>query len=429
MIERYRNDDPRTANEIAAAIEETLQTVRPDAPVIPGTQNYAFIQSVAQTIASQQEQALAELYDAGYITDASGVELTKKAREQGVQRQAPVAATGVARFQRDSAASRDYVIPSGTVVSTGGEDAVTFETTETATIETNTKFAEANIKCTETGTVGNVGTGTVQFLTSGSVSGVDSVTNPQPVGDTSYTLSDGETVQTTGQPREDDESLRERALESRTVGGAGTAGAAELALENIPDVVSADVKTNRSNTEVDNIPPWNTEVRVYGGEVTEIAERLYEVLPFITLKSLVGGANGTKAQVTLAKPFYGELQIPITRPTETAASVTLTVVHTTAYAGDDTVKDAVVNYVGGETTDARTLTGLGQGDNVLINEIENVVEDVRGVEYADVTTFDTTGDGTDDTTTDSDGVPVYPVSDSEVAIVNADAITLNTTER
>jgi len=429
MIERYRNDDPRTANEVAAAIEETLQTVRPDAPVFLGTQNYAFIQSVAQTVASQQEQALDDLYDAGYITDASGAELTKKARELGVQRQDAVAATGVIRFQRDSAASRDYVIPSGTVASTGGEDGVSFETTETTTIETDTKFAEANIECTETGAVGNVGTGTIQFLTSGSVSGVDSVTNPQPVGNTTYTLTNGETTQTRGQPREGDESLRERALESTAVGGAGTAEATELALENLEDVISADVVTNRTPNTVNNIEPWHTEVRVYGGEIGEIADRLYETLPLLTLQTLDGGANGTKETVTLPTDFYGDITVSITRPTEQTASVTIEVVHDAAYAGDDAVKDAVVGYVGGVTTDERTVTGLGQGDNVLINEIENVTEDVRGVEYANATVYDVSGDGTDDTTTDADGVPVYEIADSEVATVDAADITLNTTAR
>lgn len=427
-LENYRNDDPRSASEIADEIETELQKIRPSAPVVRGTEHFALIQSIAQAFETT-EQSLTEVYDAGFLTDATGEELTKKAREQGVKRQPAVAATGVVRFQRDSTASRDYVIPSGTVVSTGGEDGVSFETTETVTLASGTQSVDANIVCTETGAVGNVGADTIQFLTSGSVSGVDSVTNPQPVGDTAFTLTDGQTVQTTGQPREDDESLRERALSSTTVGGAGSAEAAELAVENLPDVVSADVQTNRTNNTVDGIDPWHTEVRVYGGEIGEIADQLYDVLPLITLKTLVGGANGTAQSVTLTKPFYGELTIPITRPTTTDVAATIDVVHTTSYAGTDDVKDAIVSYIGGETTDARTVTGLGQGDTVLINEIENVAEDVRGVEYASVSTFDATGDGTDDTTTDADGVPVYQVSDSEVVTVTANDITVNTTQR
>jgi len=427
-LSNYRNDNPRSAQDIADAIEAELQSIRPSAPVVRGTEHYALIQSIASSVATTEE-SFTELYDAGFLTDATGVELTKKAREQGVERQDAVAATGVVQFQRDSPASRDYVIPSGTVVSTGGTESVSFETTETVTLSNGTTSVEADIRCTETGAVGNVGADTVQFLTSGSVSGVDSVTNPQPVGDTAFTLSDGETVQTTGQPREDDESLRERALDSASVGGAGTAQAAQLALENREDVISADVATNRSDSKVSGIAPWSTEVRVYGGALSEIAETLYETLPLITLKTLVGGANGTKQSVTLTKPFYGEITIPITRPATTDLTVAVSVVHDSSYAGGVAVKNAIVSYIGGETVDARTVTGLGQGDNVLINEIENVAEDVQGVEYANVTLLDATGDGTDNTTTDTDGVPVYEVADTEVATLDATDLTITTTAR
>ncbi|TKX52799.1 hypothetical protein EXE44_04915 [Halorubrum sp. SS7] len=430
MIERYRNDDPRSANEIAAAIEETLQTIRPDAPAIEGTQNYAFIQMYAQTLAAQQEQALSELYNASFLTDATGEELTKKAREIGVIRNDATAATGVVRFTRDSAASSDYVIPEGTVVGTGGDETVRFETTEQTTIVSGESVAEANVRCTDTGEVGNVGTNSITTLVSGDVSGVDTVENPQPTGDPQYTLTDNETLQTVGKPRESDAALRERALESTAIGGAGTAEAAALAIENISDVYSADVFTNRSNTTQEGVDPWHTEIRVYGGAISDIANRLYEVLPLVTLKTLQGGANGTKEQITLEKSdLYGPLSIPITRPTQQTLSIEIDVVHDATYGGTDAVKDHIVSYVGGQTTDGDVVTGLVQGEDVLLNEVESSAESVEGVAYADVTLVDDNNDGTDDSTTDSDGVPIYPVDNSTVATVAAGDITVTTTQR
>jgi len=427
-IRRYRNDNPRTADEVADSIEAELQQIDDSLPVVRGTQNYALVQSFARTLAAQQEQSLADLYDAGFVTDASGEELTKNARELGVQRQSAVAATGVVTFQRDSAASRDYTIPAGSRVATGGTDGVTFETTESATITSGSSAVDANVRATEDGPVGNVGAGTITVLVD-KPTGVDSVTNANPTGDPAYTLTDGQTVQTTGQAREDDPSLRERALESTAIGGAGTAPAVELALENVEEVISADVKTNRSDSTVDGISPWHTEVRVYGGETALIADRLFEVLPLATLVTLEGGVNGTSESVSRETDLYGSLTIPITRPTQTDLTVDIDVVHDASYDGTDAVKDAIVGYVGGTTTDARTVTGLGQDENVLVNEIENVAEDVTGVEYADVTLLDADGDGTDDTTNDADGVPVYQVGASEVAIVDATAITVNETPR
>jgi len=427
-IRRYRNDNPRTATEVADSIEAELQQIDDSLPVVRGTQNYALVQSFARTLAAQQEQSLADLYDAGFVTDASGEELTKNARELGVQRQSAVAATGVVTFQRDSAASRDYTIPAGSRVATGGTDGVTFETTESVTITSGSNSVDANIRATEDGPVGNVGAGTITVLVD-KPTGVDSVTNANPTGDPAYTLTDGQTVQTTGQDREDDPSLRERALESTAIGGAGTAPAVELALENVEEVISADVKTNRSDSTVDGISPWHTEVRVYGGETGVIADRLFEVLPLATLVTLEGGVNGTSESVSRETDLYGTLTIPITRPTQTDLTVEINVVHDASYDGTTAVKDALVGYVGGTTTDARTVTGLGQDENVLVNEIENVAEDVTGVEYADVTLLDADGDGTDDTTTDADGVPVYQVGASEVAIVDADDVTVSETAR
>lgn len=427
-IRDYRNDDPRTAQEVADAIEAELRDVQPSAATVEGTQHYALIQSVAQAFADTEE-SLADLYNAAYLTDATGEELTKKAREVGVQRQAATAATGVVTFQRDSPASTEYVVPSGTVVGTGGDDTIRFQTTSTATIGVNESQASANVRCTEDGSVGNVGTDTVRTLVSGSVSGVDSVTNTQPIGDPSYTLTDNETVQTAGQPREDDASLRDRALDSTAIGGAGTAEATELALENIEDVISADVKTNRTANTVDGIDPYNTEIRVYGGTTAEIADRLYNVLPYPTLESLQGGANGTKDSVTLTKDVFGEITVSITRPTITSLSVDISVVHDATYDGTQAVTDALVRYVGGTTTDARDVTGLGQGESVLVNEIENVAEDIQGVQYADVTLVDADGDGTDDTTTDADGVPVFAVAENEVATIDATDVTVTETAR
>lgn len=429
-VERYRDGDPRTAREVADAIETSLQSIQPDAPVVVGTQNYAFIESFAETIASQQEQELADLYDAAYLTDATGEELTKKAREIGVQRQSATASTGVIRFKRDSPASVDYAIPAGTVVGTGGDETVRFRTTESVTLSSGTSSVKADIACTETGTVGNVGTNTIGVLVSGSVQGVDSVTNPQPTGDPTYTLTDGTTVQRSGRERESDESLRDRALESTAIGGAGTAEAVALALTNIPEVNSADVFTNRSATATNNVDPWHTEVRVFGGNASVIADRLYEVLPLVTLKTLQGGANGTSESVTIDRSsLYGAITISITRPTQLSLEITIEVVHTAAYAGTDAVKDAVVRYVGGTDTGGETAIGLVQDEDVLVNLLENTVENVGGVEYANVTLLDANGDGTDDTTTDADGVPEYSVAASEVATVDASNVTVSETQR
>ncbi len=540
-IQRYRKENPRTASEIADAIGAELQSIKSDAPVVRGTENFAFIQSMASVLATQ-ELSLVDLYNAAYITDATGEELTRKARGIGVDRNEPAPSTGVVKFTRSSPASTTYSAPAGTRVTTGGDNGITFETEELAVIEgpstntdstlystsntslttkttftvdieyrdtvdvsgdlrttdgsytatlsiidvtnsntidtfttTNTSLttkgpttydtsglggdidiefqikigdasasaeldestvepggetaAKANISCLETGSVGNVGASTVDTLID-EPAGIEGVTNPNATGDPTFTLTDGTTPLSSGQDRETDTELRERALESTAIGGAGTVPSVELALENIDDVISADVFSNRSDSTVNGVDPWHTEVRVYGGNTNDIALRLYEVLPLGTLNTLQGGVNGTLNTVTLTKSdLLGDLTVEITRPVEITLEIDLDVVHTKDYSGTDSTKDAIVEYIGGTSTEGRNITGLGQGENVLINEIENVVEDVSGVDYANVTLVDADGDGTDDTTTDSDGVPVYSITESEVPVANAADITVSETAR
>lgn len=431
-IERYRNDNPRDASEVADAIETTLQSLAPPNTTYPtgqGTHHYALIQSLARTIAQQQEVELNELYDSAFLTDATGEELTKKAREVGVIRRDPVTATGVIKFQRESAATQDYTIPAGTIVGTGGDDSVRFETQDTVTLSNGDTSVQADIEALTPGPDGNVGQGQIDVLVSGSVSGVTTVTNPQPTGDPSFTLTNGQTAQRPGSQGETDEQLRDRALDSTAVGGAGTAQAVELALLNLPEVQNVDVFTNRSGSVTNNVDPWHTEVRILGGEVVDIADTLYETLPITTLKTLQGGANGTKEAVTFDRSeLYGPIEVSITRPTVTTANVSANVILTDNdnYGGNQAVEEAIISYIGGTLPDGTTARGRGQGEVIYMNEIENAIEDVTGVRFANINSVDVDGDNTSEITESPYGIDVYETGPAEIVVTNSDNVSLST---
>lgn len=534
-LERYRNGNPKDADELASDIEATLKQLRDTAPTVEGTQNYAFIQSFGRTVASNQEQALNDLYDAAYVTDATGLELTKKARELGVQRQSATEATGVVKFSREKGASTNYVIPEGTRVSTGGDNSITFATTETTELDgpyimvnsiaettSSTTFVTAdtlpidvtnrdtltvnasikssnsgytttlkivnitdnetldtfgttstsltnvetptydvsgysgtikiefqlkvsdsngtatveqkevrangevqtfaNVRATTSGVDGNVGANTITVLVE-NPNGVESVTNPNPIGNTNYTLTDGVTPQQKGRDRESDSSLRQRVLQTREQ--------TALALESLDGVISARVNPNPNDTATANgLSPWHTELQVYGGDINVIATKLIDVLPITTLYRLEGGVNGTKETTTKSLNLIdGTLTIPITRPTKTSLSLDIDIVVTDTYSSNTVVKDSVIEYIGGTQSDGSETIGLGQGANVLVNKVERVIEEVSGVEYADITLIDADGDGTDNRTTDSDGVPIYDVASSEVPTTSPSKIQLSVTQR
>lgn len=420
---------PRTEDEIFEDLASTLLVEEDDAnPRAPNTYTNALLRAHAATLAENQEQSLDHTYNSAYVVDATGEELTKKARNLGVIRQSAVRATGVVTFSRDSAATSDHTIPSGTVVETLETDPTQFETTETVTLSNGTTSVKANIRALDGGSDGNVGPNAIQSMPS-LLTGIDSVTNTQATGDPTLTDENGDPL-VAGQDRESDDELRERVLNTDAVQEGPSGNGVRLALADVTGLVSSHINTNQESSTVDGIDPYNSEIIVFGGDVADVAQTLYETMSVTTLLRLQGGVNGTKE----TSDVYSELldqtvTVPITRPTELTFDLEVDVVHTNAYPGDDTVKDAIVNYVGGTLIDNSTAIGTTIGENVMVNEIEKNAEDVDGVDFADVTLLDTDNDGADDTTTDSDGVPILSVSNSEVARLDADNITLSTTVR
>jgi hypothetical protein len=110
--------------------------------------------------------------------------------------------------------------------------------------------------------------------------------------------------------------------------------------------------------------------------------------------------------------------------------MTVDLIVTEDYAGDDVIRDTIVDYVGGFDTDNTRVTALGIGENVIKDKLEARITSVGGVRGITSLVIDATGDGNDDTTTDSDGLTVYDVGGTEVAITNGadDSITVNTTQ-
>jgi hypothetical protein len=318
------------------------------------------------------------------------------------------------------------VIPTGTIVETLETDAVQFATTESAVIAETETSVDVTVEAVDGGADGNVGANAIGAMPS-SPSGVESVTNPDPTGDPSLTDTNGQPLRV-GRDRESDEDLRARTLDTDAVSEGPSVNGVEKALNDIDDLVSVTVESNQTNSTVDGLAPYETEVIAYGGDVQSIAETLRDTMSVTTLLRLVGGVNGSQVTTDVYVSLLDQLvTVPLTRPTETTVTVEVDLVVDGTYVGDDSVTDAIVTYVGGSNTNGATETGLGIGVDIRVNEIENRIEGVQGVLYGDVTLADTNNDGTDDTTTDSDGIPIVPISDTNVPRVDAADVTVTTT--
>lgn len=196
---------------------------------------------------------------------AQGEDLDKHAQIRGVTRRQAARAGGAVRFYVDGAQEVEVDIPAGTVCMTAG--GVRFATTQAAAVAPGALYAQAPVEAVEAGAAGNVGAGTIVYMSLPPVR-IVACANPEPF--------------TNGLDQEEDESLRERVLATyrRLANGANSAFYRQAAM-SFPEVAAVTVlPRNRGVGTVDIVPAARggvpsqallTEMQSYFDQVREIA--------------------------------------------------------------------------------------------------------------------------------------------------------------
>lgn len=130
---------------------------------------------------------------------AQGEYLDYHAQMRGLQRKDAVKAVGSVRFSVEEVSQANIEIPQGTIVSTGGEAPVSFQTTEYACIEAGIKSVDVKAEAVDGGVIGNVIPGKISVIVTMTAENL-SVSNPS-----AFTL---------GADAEEDETLRQRVVNS-----------------------------------------------------------------------------------------------------------------------------------------------------------------------------------------------------------------------
>lgn len=283
----------------------------------------------------------------------------------------------------------------------------------------------ATIEATAGGQVTNVGPRAITAIPN-KPAGVGGVVNHVPTGDTEYDDATHTTL-VPGQDRESDEDLRQRVFDASAIGGAATVGAVAQALYSVDDVVSVKIVENDTltdNTGSGGLPPISIEPIVFGGSDEAIAEALFDAIA--ATERLYSGANGTSVTYTVTDDVLtSDETVEWSEPPKVDVDITLDLVVDDTYVGDDAIRDTIVDYVGGTSTDGSTTVGTGIGENVRIDAIRDRVvgpdTGVRGISSVSTTPS---------TSTDSNGLSVVSIASEEVARVDATdgSLTITTTE-
>lgn len=418
----------RTPEEINESYKGSIdQEYGDEVEPYQGSFAQALFMAFSVAVAENQEQDLEDLYDSLFVETAEGEELTQLVRGYGVDRQPAVAATGVVEWERNTT-GEEQVIQSGTAVKTEGSNPVEYFTTESATFGSTETTVQTNIKAVEPGVRGNVGAGRVTVMPAPPAN-VVGVTNPNPVGDPDFNLTDG-TAQTLGQAEESDSELRERVLEGASIGGAATVRAVRDKIRSLDGNPSLTIYTNRTlsdNGSGNGLPPLASELVIHTPSASEaqVAQAIHEVIAVTERQA--SGVNGTAVTYDITDSVLGQNRtIEWSTPIEKSLQVTIDVVTDSGYAGDNAVKEVVAQYIGGTLPDGSPVSGLDVAEDVIVDELDRRINSLDGIIGTASVTIDGNSDGTDDVTTRSDGLDAYVVADNEVATVDGTSnITVN----
>ncbi|WP_330630654.1 baseplate J/gp47 family protein [Halocatena halophila] len=291
----------------------------------------------------------------------------------GVRRNKADSAIGEATFSRDVAASTDYVIPKGTVIQTDEIDAVRFQTTETAILPSgNTQVANVAIEAIEPGIGGNVGSNAIVVMPD-PPTGIEHVTNPNATH--------------SGERRESDDDLRERAKDELSQGMNSTAIGIYNALVDVDGVKSVSLFVNDTNSEDASGRPGHSFEAVV--ECTsDVHENVGKTI--LTTKAAgdgtVGGARGNLVSLDLPIGTGQTMTVEFSKPTVKGLYIDMNITTTDVYEGDSEVKDEIVHYVGGVLSSGDEEDGnLRVGDDVIYRKIIGQIMSVNGV--ADVSSL------------------------------------------
>lgn len=297
-----------------------------------------------------------EVYNSAFVDTSEGISLDNTGKYIAVSRKPAQSAVGTITIL----GNKDVRIPVGFRVSTK-EDKIVFETVEAGVID-DSETIDLKIKAIDTGIKTNVSAKRIIEIVN-PISGIKQVYNNEAT--------------TNGLDTESDKDFRERYYRSVSLGGSSTRESVEAGILNIPNVTDAFVEENETMEYIDDVPPKSLAPYVFGGDDTIIAETI--------LKSKAGGIRsfGTteiEVQDTQEKTHV----IGFTRPSIKEIYINLNITKDIGYPGDEVVKRAVINYIGGTDNDEIEYKGLKLGENVVISKLMASVMCLKGIKDIEV---------------------------------------------
>lgn len=296
-------------------------------------------------------QLAEDVYNSGFVDTATGVSLVRLGTFIGIRLLAAQKATGYITITGDPGAD----VYAGFIVQARNNQR--FVTLEDVTIRED-GTASVPIQAYEAGPDGNVAAGTIDTVIT-PLASVTAVTNPEAtVG---------------GRDRETYQEFRERYYQSVDKAGGCNTDAIRAQLLETEGVANAVVWENDTDEiDADGLPPHSIEAIVYGGTDAAVAAAIHlrkaaGIQTYGTTSAQLLDASGRLRMICFSRPAAVPIYVRI------SALVT-----DSDYLGDDTLREAIVSYIGSEGAPLAE-SGLAIGATVYYNRLMCPVNETAGV--------------------------------------------------
>lgn len=294
-------------------------------------------------------ERIEEVYFSAFVNSSEGTGLDNVGQYLTITRRPAVKSKGILTIKGVDGTK----IPKGFRVTT--KSGVIFETTDDAII-TNGQVDVA-IVSVAAGKSNNVAENSITEIVNPSF-GINSIVNVK--------ATEG------GLDTETDKEFRERYKKSYSRGGGSTVPALTAALLDIDSVVDAEVVENVTMETVNGIPPKSVACYVFGGSDEAVAEAIFQ--------NKAAGIEAFGDHYVDQEDTKGRKhKIGFTRAKVEDVYVNLKLVKDENYKGDDAVKRAVLNYIGGIDEDGIEYAGLKLGNDVILSKVIGAVMCLGGV--------------------------------------------------
>lgn len=293
-----------------------------------------------------------KVYNNGFIFKAEGNSLSELVRNKLIERRPAEYAEGKITIFGDEGT----IVESGFLVSNDDAEYMTTETVEIG----ETGEVSVPIIALKPGTIGNAMAETVTEIDTPTV-GVDEVINNEAISG--------------GRNEETDSELRTRYELSLSASGSPTTNGIRAEILGVAGVLTANVVENRSLETVDGRPGRSFESYVLGGEDEDIAKAIFS-------RRAAGIQAHGEIIVDITDDAGNTVPIGFTRAEEVDIYMEIEVKTNNEFPldGNEQIRTAIIEYVGGTDYDGNIYAGLQTGQDVYFTKIIGIIDNVPGVE-------------------------------------------------